>query len=392
MSARNLGPMRDKRSRIETLAVHGGEPRPAADGSVVFPIYQGTVFETEPSPEAAAPYIRMGTNPSQRHLHARLAALEGAEAALATASGMAALTTALHSVLAAGDHLITAGTFYGGAGRFLDEEAERLGWAFDVVDVCDPASWARALRPETKAVLTETITNPLIRVGDLAGLARFARHNGLTSIIDNTFATPVVFRPHEHGYDLVCHSATKALNGHSDITAGVVTGSAALIERVASALGHYGGSLDPHAGFLLDRGLKTLALRVRAQCANAMALAGFLEGHDRIAHVSYPGLRSHPDHGRAAGLFDRFGSMLAFRPVGGVAAAEVLVKSLRLPYNASSLGGVESLVTLPAAGNHSSPVETDGVEEDLVRFSAGIEAAEDLLEDFAQALGGRPGG
>ncbi|WP_100445331.1 trans-sulfuration enzyme family protein [Glycomyces xiaoerkulensis] len=379
--------MSDDRTRFETLAVHGGEPRPAAGGSVVHPIYQGTVFETAPgSSHGDVRYIRMGTNPSQRHLHDRLASLEGAETAVATASGMAALTTALHSVMAAGDHLIAAGTFYGGPARFLDEHAARLGWTVDTADPSDPATWSEALRPNTKIILTESITNPLIRVGDLAGIARFARRHGLVSVVDNTLATPVVFRPHEVGFDLVCHSATKALNGHSDIAAGAVTGSHPLIARVESALSHYGGSLDPHAGFLLSRGLKTLALRVRAQCANARALAEFLDGHERIAHVSYPGLPGHPDHGRAAALFDGFGSMLSFRPAGGVTAAEALVKSLRLPYAASSLGGVESLVTLPAAGGHSSPAEAEGIEEDLVRFSAGIEAAEDLVADFGRAL------
>lgn len=383
--------MSDERTRFETLAVHGGEPRPASDGSVVFPIYQGTVFESAPGSSVDdVRYIRLGTNPTQRHLHRRLAVLEGAEAAVATASGMAAITGALHSALSAGDHLIAGGTFYGGTHRFLAEYAERLGWTFDLVDPADADAWAAALRPNTKAFLVESITNPLIRVGDLTGVARFARRHGLTSIIDNTFATPVNFRPHGVGFDLVCHSATKALNGHSDIAAGVVTGSARRIAAVSSVLGAYGGSLDPHAAFLLARGLKTLALRVRAQNANALALAEFLAGHERIAHVSHPGLVSHPDHERAVELFDGFGAVLSFRPVGGVSAAEALIKSLRLPYAASSLGGVESLVTRPAVGAHTGPgtVEADGIHEDLIRFSAGIEATEDLIADFAQALEG----
>ncbi|SDD82854.1 trans-sulfuration enzyme family protein [Glycomyces harbinensis] len=374
--------------RFETLAVHGGEPRPAAGGSVVFPIYQGTVFEAGPD-DSAAPYIRLGTNPTQRHLHRRLAALEGAEAAVATSSGMAAITTALHSVLGAGGHLIAAGAFYGGTHQFLAEHAERLGWAFDLVDPEDEESWRKALRPGTKAFLTESITNPLIQVGDLVGAARFAREHGLTSIIDNTFATPVVFRPHAVGFDLVCHSATKALNGHSDIAAGVVTGSSERIERVASVLSAFGCSLDPHAAFLLSRGLKTLALRVRQQNANALAVAEFLAAHEKIAHVRYPGLAAHPDHRRAAELFDGFGSVLSFQPVGGTAAAEALIRALRVPYAASSLGGVESLVTRLAAGGHTGAAAFGpaGLEDDLIRFSAGIEAAEDLVADFAQALG-----
>lgn len=357
---------------------------------MVFPVYQGTVFESAlGSSTDDVRYIRLGTNPTQCHLHGRLAALEGAEAAVATASGMAAITGALHSTLATGDHLIAAGTFYGGTYRFLTEQAERLGWTFDLVDPADANAWTEALRPDTKAFLIESITNPLVRVGDLAGAAGFAWQHGLTSIIDNTFATPVNFRPHRVGFDLVCHSATKALNGHSDIAAGAVTGSAQRIETVASVLSAYGGSLDPHAAFLLARGLKTLALRVRAQNANALAVAEFLDSHEAIAHVSHPGLASHPDHDRAASLFDGFGSVLSFRPVGGVNAAETLLKSLRLPYAASSLGGVESLVTRPAAGGHTGDgsAEAEGVAEDLIRFSAGIEATGDLIDDFAQALG-----
>jgi cystathionine gamma-synthase/cystathionine gamma-lyase/cystathionine beta-lyase len=378
--------MSDAHTRFETLAVHGGEPRPAPGGSVVHPIYQGTVFETGPGETR---YIRLSTNPSQEYLHGRLAALEGAEAAVATASGMAAITGALLATLEHGDHLIAAGTFYGGTHHFLTGQAERLGWAFDLVDPADPDAWRRALRPNTKAVLVESITNPHARVGDLAGLARFSGEHGLTAVIDNTLATPVVFRPHTVGFDLVCHSATKALNGHSDVSAGVVTGSAARVAGVRTVLGHYGGSLDPHAGHLLARGLKTLALRVARQNANALALARFLEGHERIAHVSYPGLASHPDHARAVELFDGFGSILAFRPVGGPEQSAVLVKALRLPYEAASLGGVESLVMRPATGGHTGTGarEADGVAADLVRFSAGIEAAEDLIEDFARALG-----
>ena len=364
--------------RFETLAVHGGEPRPAAGGSVVYPIHQGTVFEAGPGGDA--PYTRLGTNPTQRHLHGRLAALEDAEDAIATASGMAAIAVALHSVLGAGDHLIAAGTFYGGTLRFLTEHAERLGWTYDLVDPADPDAWRRALRPETKAFLTETITNPLVRVGDLVGAARFARGHGIASIIDNTLATPVVFRPHTVGFDLVCHSATKALNGHSDLAAGVVTGSRERIARVASVMCAYGCALDPHAAYLLSRGLKTLALRVRQQHANAMAVARLLDGHDRIADVRYPGLPAHPDHRRAAELFDGFGSVLAFRPVGGAPAADALIAALRLPYAAASLGGVESLVTRVSGG------EAAGLPEDLIRFSAGIEATDDLVDDFTQAL------
>ncbi|WP_112134155.1 trans-sulfuration enzyme family protein [Glycomyces dulcitolivorans] len=377
---------------FETAAVHAAEPRPAHGGSVVHPIYQGTVFETVPGETYdQIQYIRLNTNPSQEYLHRKLAALEGAEAALATASGMAAISTTLLATLAAGDHVIAAGAFYGGTHHFLTEQAPRLGWKIDFVGPDDRDAWTEALRPETKAFIVETISNPLVRVADLAGIAAFSREHGLTSIIDNTFATPVVFRPHAVGFDLVCHSATKALNGHSDLVAGVVTGSEAAVAKVRHVLNLYGGSLDPHAGFLLARGLKTLALRVRQQGATSLALARFLEGHKGIAQVNHPGLESHPDHARAAALFDGYGSVFSFRPAGGVEAAESLLKGLSIPYVAPSLGGVESLVTRPAATSHAgmSPEEraAEGIHDDLVRFSTGIEAADDLIADFARALG-----
>jgi cystathionine beta-lyase/cystathionine gamma-synthase len=381
--------MSDSHSRFETLAVHGGEPRPAFEGSVVYPIFQGTVYETPAA--GGVDYLRYSNTPTQAYLHDKLAALEGAPAALATASGMAAISAVLHSALDSGDHLIVAGSVYGGTHLLVTDHAARVGWNVDFVDADDPDAWEAALRPETAAIYTESVSNPLIRVGDLVGIARFADDNGLISIIDNTFPTPVNFRPHEAGFDLVCHSATKALNGHSDIVAGVVTGSAELVEQARSCIKLFGGSLDPHAGFLLARGLKTLALRVRQQNANAMALARFLEGHPRIAEVAYPGLESHPDHARAAELFDGFGSMLSFRPADGVDACERLFKRLELPYVAPSLGGVETLITRPAVTSHAgmSPGAraAAGLSDDLVRLSLGIEAAEDLIADFDQALG-----
>lgn len=374
--------------RFETLAVHAGEPRPARDRSVVFPIYQGTVYEIEPG--GSVDYIRYSNTPTQNYLQDKLAALEGAEAAVVTASGMAAISTALNSVLAAGDRIIVAGNIYGGTHALLIEESRRLGWGVDLVDADDPAAWAAALTPATKAVYVESITNPLVRVGDLAGLAAFANEHDLTSIIDNTFPTPMLFRPHTVGFDLVCHSATKGLNGHSDLVAGVVTGSAERIEKVRHHLMLLGGVLDPHTAFLLSRGLKTLAIRVKAQGENALALARFLEGHKAIAEVHYPGLESHPDHARAAELFNGFGSMLTFRPTGGLEAAERLLKSLEIPYPAASLGGVESLVTRPAISSHAKMTAEEraaaGIGDDLIRFSTGIESAEDLIADFARAL------
>jgi cystathionine gamma-synthase/cystathionine gamma-lyase/cystathionine beta-lyase len=378
-------------SRIETLAVHGGEQRPGPEGSMVFPIYQGTVFATQPGESYHdIQYIRLNSTPSQHYLHGKLAALEGAEAALATASGMAAVTTILHTLLRAGDHLLVGDTLYGGTHNFLTDHASDVGFSYTFVDPHDPSSWAAARRPETRAFLVETITNPLMRVGRLREVAAFARSEGLVSVIDNTFASPVNFRPVAAGFDLVFHSATKYLNGHSDLVAGSVAGSASLVDRVRRKLNIYGGTLDPHAGFLLARGLKTLALRVRAQNANAMALASFLAGHEKVAAVNYAGLPDHPDHTHAAELLTGFGGMLSFRLAGGVEAAEAMLEALRLPEVAPSLGGVESLITRPAITSHAGMSPPDrariGVTDDLVRLSCGIEHEDDLVADFAQAL------
>jgi len=381
-------------SRIETQAVHAGERSPGPENSVVFPIYQGTVFRSEPGESYHdIQYLRLNSTPSQAYLHDKLAALEGAESAVATASGMAAVTTILHSLLGAGDHLLVGDVLYGGTHGFLTAHAERLGWSYTFVDPHDPSSWAAARRPNTKAFLVETITNPLMRVGALPEVVSFARAEGLVSVIDNTFASPVNFRPLAAGFDLVFHSATKYLNGHSDLVAGAVAGSTALVDRVRETLNIYGGSLDPHAGFLLARGLKTLALRVRAQNANAAALAEFLATRSEVSAVNYPGLSDHPDHAHAKELLSGFGGMLSFRLTGGVEAAEAFLSALRLPAVAPSLGGVESLVTRPSLTSHAGMTPEAraraGVHDDLIRLSCGIEHPDDLLEDVAQALANR---
>ena len=377
--------------RIDTLAVHGGERRPGPDGSVVFPIYQGTVYSVEPGTGYHdIKYIRLNSTPSQLYLHDKLAALEGAEAALATASGMAALTAALHTVLRPGDHILASDCLYGGTHDFLTQHAANLGWTYTFVDPQAPDSWAAARTPSTRLFLVETITNPLMRVARLRDVVAFARSAGLTTLIDNTFASPVNFRPHSIGFDLVFHSATKYLNGHSDLVAGCVTGSASLVDRVRHTLNHYGGSLDPHAGFLLARGLKTLAVRVRAQNHNALTLAQFLAAHPKVAQVNYAGLADHPDHAHARELLSGFGGMLSVRLTGGLDAAEALLDALRVPYIAPSLGGVETLATRPATTSHAGMSPEDrariGITDDLVRLSIGIEDADDLVEDFEQAL------
>lgn len=381
----------DRGLRIETKVIHAGEIRPRVLGAVCLPIFQTAMYEYEPaSSYYDVKYIRLNNTPNHLALARKLAALENAESALVMASGMAAITTTLLTVLSAGDHLLAQDSLYGGTHDFLTKDLAAFGISYDFVDGARPETWAAKVRPETKAFYVEAISNPLIRISDLEAAVTFARERGLVSIIDNTFASPVNFRPPEHGFDLSIHSGTKYLNGHSDIVGGAVIGRAALVERILHKLAHLGGSMDPHACFLLHRGLKTLALRVRHQNASALTIARFLAGHPAVARVNYPGLESHPGHGIAARLFDGFGGMMSFELKGGVEAAERFMKKVRLPLVAPSLGGVETLMTRPATTSHLGldPDERRalGISDELIRLSVGVEATEDLIEDFRQAL------
>jgi len=375
----------------DTLLVHAGEPRPRTQGAVAMPIFQSSTFEEgEARGYHDIRYARLSNTPTHDALHAKLAALEGAEAALATASGMAAISAALFSVLRAGDHLLVQDGLYGGTQYLVTRDLPRLGIEVTAVPGDDPAAWERAARPTTRAFYLESMTNPLVRVGDLEAASAFAKKRDLVSIIDNTFATPLAFRPLQHGFDLVAHSATKYLNGHSDLIAGALMGSARRVREAKLVLDHLGGSLDPHACFLLHRGLKTLGVRYRQQCATAVAVARFLQGHAAVARVNHLSLESHPQHARARKLFAYSGAMLSFELRGGTGAAERLFSRLRFPVHAPSLGGPETLVTRPAASSHASLSPEDrariGIADGLVRLSIGLEAPEDLVEDFGQAL------
>jgi len=356
------------------------------------PIFQSAMFEyAGETSYHDLKYIRLNNTPNHLALHAKLAALEGAEAALVTASGMAAIATTLLTLLSAGDHVLAQNCLYGGTHALLTNDFARLGLAVEFVDGDDPDSWRAALRPSTRAIYVEAMTNPLLEVADLAAVAAFARRHGLVSIIDNTFATPVNFRPLEAGFDLAIHSATKYLNGHADIVGGAVAGSAQQIERITHRLNHLGGSMDPHAVFLLNRGLKTLALRVRHQNQSALRIAQFLQSHPAVARVNYPGLETHPRHERARKLFAGCGGVLSFELRGDAQRADDFMRSTTIPIIAPSLGGVHTLLTRPATTSHSgmSPEERLrlGIRDNLIRMSVGIEATEDLLEDFGQALG-----
>ena len=377
--------------KTDTLLVHAGEPRPRVDGAVSMPIFQSSTFEeTEARGYHDIRYARLSNTPSHESLHQKLAALEFAEAALATASGMAAVSAALFSVMRAGDHLIAQDGLYGGTHDLIRHDLPRLGIEHTFVPGDDPASWERALTPRTRVFYVEAMTNPLVRVGDLPAAVSFARAHGLTSIIDNTFATPLGFQPLRRGFDLVIHSATKYLNGHSDLIAGALMGSAERVRTAKKTVDHLGGSLDPHACFLLQRGLKTLAVRFRQQCATASTVAQFLERHPAVAKVNHLSLASHPNHARARELFAFFGAMMSFEIRGGAEAAEKMFRRLTVPLHAPSLGGPETLVTRPAATSHAglSPEERAriGIGDGLVRVSIGLEAPEDLIEDFGKAL------
>lgn len=376
---------------LETKLIHAGEPDPRINGAVAMPIFQSAMFEYAGETNYHdLRYIRLNNTPNHVVLHQKLAALENAEAALVTASGMAAISTTLLTVLSAGDHLLAQDCLYGGTHDFLTHDFASFGLSYDFIKSDDPESWRRQVRPNTKAIYVEAISNPLTQVGDLKAAVEFAKAHGLISIIDSTFASPVNFRPPEWGFDLSLHSCTKYLNGHSDIVAGAVIGRAELIEKITHKLNHLGGSLDPHAAFLLHRGMKTLSVRVKHQNDSALRLARFLEEHPAVAKVNYPGLESHPGHERARELFDGFGGMLSFEVNGGVRAAERFMKNTVVPIIAPSLGGIETLMTRPATTSHlgMSPEDRQraGISDSLIRVSVGIEATEELIEDFDQAL------
>jgi cystathionine beta-lyase/cystathionine gamma-synthase len=376
---------------IETKLIHAGEPEPLIHGAVSMPIFQSSTFEYAGQDSYHdLKYIRLNNTPNHIVLHQKLAALENAEAAIVTASGMAAISTALLTLLSAGDHFLAQECLYGGTHDFLTNDFAPLGISFDFIDGNDPDSWKPKLRPNTRVVLVETMTNPLLQVADLKAVSEFAKAHGLISLIDNTFASPINFRPPEWGFDLSLHSCTKYLNGHSDIVAGAVIGRANLIEKITHKLNHLGASLDPHACFLLHRGVKTLAVRMRHQNESAFKIARYLENRPAIDSVNYPGLEGHPDHHRARELFDGFSGMLSFELKGGVDEAERFIQNTTLPVSAPSLGGVETLITRPATTSHSGMSPEDrqalGISDSLIRVSVGLEATEDLIEDFEQAL------
>ena len=381
----------------QTELIHAARPLNRTR-AVTPPIWQTTTFRADSSAHFAeiasavrpAEYYTRYGNPTHHEVEHTVAALEGAGAALVTGSGMAAIFAATMCLLRQGDHVVAQRNLYAGTSTLFEELLPRYGISCTFVDPLEPANFEAALRPETKLIYAETPANPLMQLTDLRAVAETGKRRGVTTMVDNTFATPINQRPVELGIDVVVHSATKYLGGHHDLTAGVVVGASAFVERAWKFTLVAGGVLSPFDGWLLLRGLRTLGLRAERHNQNALALARFLEGHAQVARVNYPGLETHPQHALARAQMDGFTGVLSLELRGGYEAAERFIAALKLGTYAASLGGFETLVVHPAAmwALQLSPQQQAamGLSAGLVRVSVGLEDERDLLADFAQAL------
>jgi cystathionine beta-lyase/cystathionine gamma-synthase len=387
--------MKRRSRRPETAAVHGAADLEKKNGPVATPIYQTSTFEVTDNDEQQRVtstdryYTRWG-NPTITVAEETVAELEGTEAARTFASGMGAITTSILALLKAGDHIVAQREVYGGVAKFLAEWLPRLGIETTFVDLNDFDQHARAVRPHTKMLYLESPTNPTLRVVDLKRAAALAKKHGLISMIDSTFGTPINQRPAEYGIDLVMHSGTKYLSGHADLTCGVVAGRGDLITQIDDARKTLGNCMDPHAAWMLIRGLKTLAVRVARQNESALRVAEFLEQHAKVRRVHYPFLKSHPQYAIAREQMSGGSGMVTFEVEGSGEDARRASESMRLFTLATSLGGVESLVSIPVLTSHAMISaelrEKMGVTDQMVRLSVGIENADDLIADLEQAL------
>lgn len=373
---------------IETVLIHGGKREPLIEGALTSPIFQSSTYAS--AEWGKAKYIRFGNTPNHEELQARLALLEGSEAALVTSSGMAAIATAMFALLRPGDHLISHNSLYGCTYRLFEETLRPLGIETDYVDMTVEELDLEALRrPTTKAVYLEAISNPTLGIPDFDAVLAFSRRHGLTTLIDNTFATPVNFRPIEAGFDVVIHSASKYLNGHTDLVAGVIAGRVDFVEECRQTMLKLGAALDPHAIFLLQRGLKTLAIRVRQQNESAMAIARHLSERPEVEAVRYPLLDAAADGAKRH--LQGGGGVVSF-DLGSSDRALQFVHALRIATVAPSLGGCETLVMVPALLSHAT-LDAEvrrrmGVTDGLVRVAVGLESTADLIADIDQALDG----
>jgi len=377
---------------LSTVAIHG-VPHRRPDWSPVAPsIHQSSTFLNPIGSEDEVLYSRYGNNPNQVDLARKYALLEGADAAVFVASGMGATSLAHLAVLRPGDHLISSTWIYGGTQKLFDEELGRYGIDVTYVSPDQPRLWRKSVRKATRAIFVETPTNPLMRVIDLGPISYVAKEQGLALLVDATFASPINYRPLEHGADVVITSATKYLNGHSDVIAGAVAGSVSFVEEVIRLMRLWGQAIDPHAAWLIDRGMRTLALRMERHNANGMAVAHWAEQHAGIARVHYPGLPSHPDHAHASTVLAGFGGMVGLEVKGGAKATERMLKRLKLITHAPSLAGVETLVSEPRLTSHKS-IGADGrskigIPDGFLRLSCGIEDAADIISDLEEGLKG----
>ncbi len=384
-------PEKTRRLRFETLAIHAGQGSDPLNGAVMTPVYFSSTFEQDAParPRGGYEYSRT-SNPTRSALQDNLAALENGKWGLAFASGLAA-TNALCHRLRPGDHVVATNDLYGGTFRLFKRCFEHYGISFDFVKASDPVAVERALRANTRYLFLESPTNPLLSLSDLAQLAALAKPRGVLTVVDNTFATPYLQRPLELGADLVLHSLTKYIGGHSDVVAGALIGNDEKLEKeLAFYQNAVGGQLGPMDAFLVLRGVKTLSLRMERHCANAQRIAEALVQHPLVEKVFYPGLANHPQHALAARQMKGFGGMVSFELHGGIPAANAFATATELFTLAESLGGVESLVEVPASMTHASipPEERRkaGLSDGLVRLSVGIEHVDDLLADVQQAI------
>jgi cystathionine beta-lyase/cystathionine gamma-synthase len=387
--------MKGHRHCQETEAVHGGAGLDKKNGPLATPIYQTSTFEvTDNEQQLRATttdmfYTRYG-NPTHTVVESAVAELEGVDGALLFASGMASITTTLMALLESGDHIVAQRDIYGGGTKFLSSWLPRFGIETTFVDTTEYDQHARAIRPNTKLLYLESPTNPTLRVVDLKNCATLAKQHGLITLIDSTFGTPINQRPAEYGIDLVMHSGTKYFGGHSDVICGVMAGRHDLIKKIHETRTTLGACMDPHAAWLVLRGLKTLAVRVQRQNENALRVAEFLASHGKVRRVHYPFLPGHPQRALAMKQMKGGGGVLSFEVEGSGEDARHVSEALRLFTLAPSLGGVDSLVSIPVLTSHAmiSPEHrrTMGITEQLIRLSVGIENPGDLIADLEQAL------
>ena len=382
--------MSRKKPSASTIAIHGGSGPHHAGDPVAPPLVQSVNFIQEVGTEAGLLYTRYGNTPNLERVQKRLALLEGAEGALLLASGMGATACAMLALLRPGDHLLASSFLYGGTLRLFTEEFTRHGIDVTLVDPHEPRAWRKRLRKETRAVFVESPVNPTARVLDLRPISYLTKEVGLALVVDSTFASPINLRPLEHGADVVIHSGTKYLNGHHDAMCGVVAGTEPYIQEVLAKMMVWGQAPDPFAAWLLERGLKTLDVRVQRQNDNAMRIATWCADRKEVKRVHYPGLSDHPDHKIAKALMDGYGGMLAIELAGGGKAADRFLRRLKLFQHATSFGGVDSLVSEPRYSSHARMTGDErarvGIPDGFIRISVGIEGADDLIADIEQAL------